>query len=120
MKYAHPDLIVREAPSLPYRGNYIGLEGQRQLLSDVYEIWEFEGGAPHVEFHDAGDGLVVSRVTGRAKLRATGQEVDFDVAEWFILRDGLLAEIIVYYWDAAPLLAAGWAENARRPLTPNP
>lgn len=118
MRFAHPDLVVREAPSLPYRGEYVGIEGQHQLLADVDEIWEFDGGAPAMEFHDAGDDVVVSRVTGQATLRATGQQVDFDVVEWFILRDGKLAEINVYYWDAAPLLAAAWVENARRPLSP--
>ncbi len=113
MQYAHPDLTVREAPSLPYRGTYVDLRGQYQLLADVDELWEFEGGAPEVTFWDAGDGLVVSKVTGRATLRATDEVVDFNVVELFTVRDGLLADIEVYYWDAAPLLRAGEA----RPLS---
>lgn len=111
MQYAHPDLTVREAPSLPYRGTYVGLEGQRQLLADVDRLFEFDGGAPKVEFRDAGDDLVIGRVTGRARLRATGEEIDFLVIELFTIRDGKLADIEVFYWDQAALLRAGEAER---------
>lgn len=112
MEFAHPDLTVREAPSLPYRGTYVGLEGQRQLLDDVDRLFEFDGGAPEVEFRDAGDDLVIGRVTGRARLRATGEEIDFLVIELFTLRDGKLADIEVFYWDQAALLRAGEAERS--------
>lgn len=105
MRYAHPDLTVREAPSLPYRGTYVGLAGQRQLLADVDAIWAFDGDAIDSEFFAAAGGLVVSRVTGRATLRATGQAVDFLVVELFTVRDGRVADIEVYYYDQEPLRA---------------
>lgn len=112
MQFAHPDLTVREAPGLPYRGTYVGLEGQRQLLADVDRLFEFDGGAPKVEFRDAGDDLVIGRVTGKATLKATGREIDFLVVEFFTLRDGKLADIEVFYWDQAAILEAGAAEAA--------
>lgn len=113
MQFAHHDLTVREAPSLPYRGTYVGLEGQRQLLSDVDRLFEFEGGAPKVEFRDAGDDLVIGRVTGNATLRATGKQIEFLVVEFFTIRDGKLADIEVFYWDQADLLEAGRQEQAQ-------
>jgi uncharacterized protein len=114
MEFAHPDLTVREAPGLPYRGTYVGLEGQRQLLADVDALFEFDGGAPHVEFRGVGDDLVLGRVTGRATLRATGREIDFLVVEFFTLRDGKVADIEVFYWDQVDIIEAGRVEAAER------
>lgn len=110
MLHAHPDLTVREAPGLPYRGTYVGLDGQRQLLTDVDRLWAFDGGAPDVQFRGVGDDLVIGRVTGRATLRATQREVDFLVIELFTLVDGKIADIEVFYWDQVELLEAGALE----------
>lgn len=106
MTYAHPDITVREAPGLPYGKVYMGRQGLVELMEDVGSHWEFLEPL-QMRFFAAGetDELVVSRVTSRARVRSTGEEVPFLVTEWITVRDGKVADVEPFYWDQAPLLA---------------
>lgn len=113
--YGHPARTIRQAPGLPYRGTYVGFEGHRQFREDVAAIWDFHAGLPEVEFFRVSDELVISRFTGIATLRATGRVVDFHVAEWQTVRDGLVVDGLPYYYDQAPLIEAGGLMGGRGP-----
>lgn len=114
MEYAHPDFTVREAPGLPYRGTYVGRQGLDELLEDVTRFHEFVGELK-MSFRGVNEGLVVGRFEGRARLKATGEEVDFLVTEWVTVRDGKVADVEPFYYDQKPLLDAAAAERAATP-----
>src|SRR5690625_1108503 len=107
MQYAHEDFKVREAPGLPYQREYIGRQGLEELMRDVGAHWEFLEPVS-MEFYAAGtnDDLVVSRVSTKARIRASGEEFPFLVTEWITVKDGKVIDVEPFYWDQAPLLNA--------------
>jgi ketosteroid isomerase-like protein len=110
MQYAHPDFTVRENPNLPYRGTYVGRQGLDELLEDVTYWFEFL--APvKMEFRGVDETLVIGRFETRARVRATGEEVDFLVVEMATVRDGKVADIEPFYYDQKPLLDAARLER---------
>jgi uncharacterized protein len=113
MEYAHDDLTVREAPGLPYNEVYTGRQGLTELMEDVGSWWEFLGDL-ELTYLGVTDTLVVARIEGPARIKATGREVDFLVTEWMTVRDGKVADVEVFYWDQEPLLEAARAQDAVR------
>ena len=105
MTYAHPELTVREAPSLPYRSPYIGRQGLVDLMADVGSWWEFPE-PHHLAYYAVTDELVIGRIWGKSQVRATGREVDFLVTEWITVKDEKVVDIEVFYFDQGPLLEA--------------
>lgn len=110
MTFAAPDITVREAPGLPYRNAYVGKQGLQDLMVDVGGWFEFDGPLA-LEFHAVDDTRVVARISGRARVLPTGQEIDFLVTEWATVIDGRVVDIEVFYFDQAPLLAAASAAH---------
>lgn len=105
MRYAHADVVIRESRYFPYRAPYVGKQGLVNLMEDVEKWWDFP--QPYAfTFYAINANLVIGRVTGPAVVRATGVAVDFNVTEWFTLVDKRIADIEVFYFDAAPLLDA--------------
>jgi len=104
MTFAHPDLEVREAPSTPYRSPIIGAAGLQQLREDVNRLCVCEG-EPETEYYLARPGLVVGRIRRHATLRSTGEPFNFWVTEWITVRDGLVSDVEVFYFENAPLAA---------------
>jgi uncharacterized protein len=111
MDHAHADFTIREAKNLPYGGTYVGRAGLDELMEDVARYWEFLD-QPTITVFDVSESLAASRVEGRARLRQTGEEVDFLVTEWFTVRDGKVADVEAFYFDQKPLLDAALAERA--------
>lgn len=95
-------LVVKEAASLPYGGEYRGLQGFRSLLAKVMESWAT------VSFADfsyaTGDDLVVAMFLMHATARATRQKTSFRVMEIWRFRAGKVTAIEPYYWDTHALL----------------
>lgn len=108
MRYAHPDIEVREAPSTPYRRPLIGKEGLLQLREDVSALCRFEGEA-ETQYFQAAPGLVVGRIRRTAFLKSTDEPFNFWVTEWITVTDGLVSDVEVFYFENAPLV-----EEARR------
>lgn len=105
MDYAHPDFTIREGKNLPYGGTYVGRTGLRELMEDVARYWEFID-QPKISILGVDRSLAVNRVESRARLRQTGEEVDFLVTEWFTIHDGKVADVEAFYYDQKPLLDA--------------
>jgi len=40
MEHAHPDVTIREAPGLPYGGDFVGRDGIVELMTKVGAVWE--------------------------------------------------------------------------------
>ena len=101
----HPDIVLRQAASLPYGGEFHGLAATMATLGRMFaEHYEVE--ALEVD-HIAVDGdLVISAATLRAGIRRTGERIVMPFRECFVLRDGLVVELQPFYYDTAALVAA--------------
>lgn len=105
-EYMSDDLVIREADSLPYGGDYTGRNALRDLFGKVMAFWD----DPSIEMHaitagqDHGVGILTLSVTSRR----TGRRLTLDIAEMFRFRDGKLVEIKPYYYDTHMIVEDGW------------
>ena len=96
------DVVIHEPSSLPYSGEWRGLEGLTALFARMNEVWS------KLEVNDL-------LVTGSCDLvhltcrltvtsRATGRTVTQPFAECLSFREGRLVEGIPFYYDTHELL----------------
>ncbi|TKT55420.1 DUF1203 domain-containing protein [Rhizobiaceae bacterium LC148] len=96
------DVIVREPASLPYRGNWRGLDGIAALFAKMGEVWsdmKVDGllvTGSSEEIHLSCNLTMVSRATGRTVIQPFCERLRF--------RDGRLIEGIPFYYDTQELL----------------
>ncbi len=98
------DILMRQAPSLPYGGDWRGHEGFRQFIAAMGESWDglWFDEQQFVNDHDR----VVVYSRGRLRARRTGRTLNTSLLQWISLRDGLITEFRPYYLDTAAVLAA--------------
>ena len=102
----HPDYYVREQPGLPYAGEWRGRAGFLGLMSAAGQTWSRWRDSPY-PYELAVDGdRVIKEVRFTATARASGREVEMDMAEVFVFEDDLIARTRAYYWDPETLRAA--------------
>ncbi|RMI31039.1 nuclear transport factor 2 family protein [Nocardia stercoris] len=97
------DIVMDQAPSLPYGGRWQGHAGFRDFLTAMEASWDglwFD----EQRFLAEGDRIVVySR--GRLRARRTGRVLETSLLQWISFRDGLITEFRPYYHDTAAVLA---------------
>jgi ketosteroid isomerase-like protein len=104
-----PEIEVHIPDSLPQGGFYRGLEGAKQFILRLKEVWEVSHSTVE-RLVDGGDQVIAFlRLTG--KLRGSDQQIDTQTIEVLDLRDGKVVGIRVFYWDTAPVVKA-WADRA--------
>jgi ketosteroid isomerase-like protein len=89
------DVLIVEAPTVPFAGTYRGVNAMRELFATVQSM-----GVVGVETHQAtagGDWVVVLLDL----LLAGSPPVRVPLAEAFRLQDGKVCEIVPYYFDAS-------------------
>ncbi|MFE6861811.1 nuclear transport factor 2 family protein [Nocardia sp. NPDC057668] len=99
-----PDIVMHQAPSLPYGGEWHGHEGFRRFIAAMGESWDglwFD----EQQFLSADDRIVV-HTRGRLRARRTGRTLNTSLLQWISFRDGLITEFRPYYLDTAAVLAA--------------
>jgi len=97
----HPDVIFHSPESLPYGGQWHGLDGWQALKKAISEVWSELYLKIH---HVAGaqdDAYFVILAELRARSRRTNDIYESPVMEKWVWRDGLLALVQPYYWDTA-------------------
>lgn len=103
----HPEVVIREPGSLPYGGEYHGLEGLKRHAAGWMRTW-----APlqpederklDADFIDAGD-HVIARWRLRARTPAGDGMLDMPMVGIYRLRDGKLVEAQMFYSDTAEVL----------------
>lgn len=99
----HPDVVIHEAASLPYGGDYHGLEGAIDHAGAFLAAWGPYRG-PKEQAMDAVIDAVTDNAYVRWRLRAAGREFLF--ISHYRFRDGLIAESRMYPADAAEVV--GW------------
>ena len=100
------DILIREAPTLPFAGEYRGIAALRELFAKVRAT-----GVIGVDMHQAtagGDWVVVLLDL----LYAGDPPIRAPLAEAFRLENGKVCEIVPYYFDASIVAAAA----ARSPI----
>ena len=102
-----PEVVVREAPSLPYGGDYIGHAGILDHGIGYLETWDHlqddEDRRMDAEFINAGERVFVcwhQRAHGD-----DGTRLDLPVVSIYDLRDQRVVRSIMHHLDTAALLA---------------
>ena len=99
----HDDFVVHAAGDVPYSGDYHGAEGFSELIMKMMEVLDLTP-SPTMQYLVDGDTVVLYyRLTFTAL--ATGKSVEMGVAEVLSVRDGLIAELDVYYKNPSAVYA---------------
>ena len=100
----HSDVVVHEPQSLPYSGDWSGLEGIAALFHKMQESWSNVA----VENLEAAqnDDIVFMSCTLSLTSRANGVTIRQPFAEVLRFRDGRLFEGTPFYYDTSEILAA--------------
>lgn len=100
--YCREDVVIREAPSTPYPGEYRGMDGFRAIFQRVFvETFAHFEAAP-IDFTEGEDHvIVIVQVSGVGK--KTGRPFSMPLAEVYRFEGGEVAEILPFYWDPALL-----------------
>ena len=105
------DILIREAPTLPFAGEYRGVAAMRELFARVRST-----GVVGVDMHQAtagGDWVVVLLdllYEGDPPVRAP-------LAEAFRLENGKVCEIVPYYFDSSVVVVAAARQETVRGKT---
>ncbi|NIM69795.1 MAG: hypothetical protein GTN86_04050 [Xanthomonadales bacterium] len=96
-QWIHPEFVIRESAALPYAGSYQGVDGFRQLVRAVFTHFHRLYAEPghYMEGEDHVAAIVRLHGTGKR----SGRAFETSVLELFRFRDGLVVEILPYYWD---------------------
>lgn len=102
-----PDIVVREADSLPYGGVYHGHEGALHHAAAYLKTWDSMQSSQERDmqpcFLDAGE-HVVALWRQRARKIETGATLDLPAVSVYRLHQQRIAESTMYHLDTAQLL----------------
>ena len=97
------DFLVHESGGLPYSGEYRGPQAFFGLLGKMTELMELTLGRT-IQYLLA-DNTVGLRSHLMFTARASGESVEMSLVEIYTVRDGLIAELDVYYKDPSAVAA---------------
>ncbi|MGW0252365.1 nuclear transport factor 2 family protein [Nocardia goodfellowii] len=96
------DVVMYQASSLPYGGEWHGHDGFRAFIAAMGENWD---GLWFDEQHFVSDeNRVVVYSRGRLRARHTGRTLETSLLQWITFRDGLITEVRPYYLDTSAVL----------------
>jgi ketosteroid isomerase-like protein len=100
----HKSVVVHEPASLPYAGDWRGLEGMGELFRRMSDAWS----DVRVEDLEAlkSDNTVFMACTLYLTSRANGATIKQPFAEVLRFKDGLLLEGTPFYYDTSEVAAA--------------
>ncbi|MEM7738067.1 MAG: nuclear transport factor 2 family protein [Deinococcota bacterium] len=98
------DFTLQQASSLPYGGEYKGIEGIKTFFQLFFDVWE-NFSSQHVRYVDLDDHsvLALSQISATTK---TGVDLDMPMTQIFRVNDGKLLEARPFYWDTAAIVQA--------------
>jgi ketosteroid isomerase-like protein len=99
----HEDVVMRQAPSLPYGGEWTGHDGVEAWVHAVNSVWSR---LEHrdVRIFDGGQDTVFTRARAIVTVRATGETIEFPILHQVTIKDGKFFRAEPFYWDTAALL----------------
>src|SRR5437660_8426367 len=84
----HPDAVMHQGPSVPWPGDWRGIEQLELFFSILSETWSAMDIVPMERFPRQ-DGVAI-KVVGKLTSRATGWTINADASHFIVLRDGLI------------------------------
>lgn len=109
--YFSPDVVLHQAPGLPYGGRWRGHAGLARFFRAMSETWE-SFTMTKQEFLATGATAVVHTQV-RARARATGRDLAFPILQTVAVADGRIVEVRPFYWDTARVAAACRPDSGR-------
>jgi len=101
----HPEIVIHEAPSLPYGGDYHGHEGALQHINGYYQTWDAlrpadqQGHSPI--FLETTEDYVVVLWQEAARVPGSGKRLDLPALGVYRVRDGQVVESRMFQDTAA-------------------
>ena len=89
--------VIREAPTLPWGGDFVGRDGLRELLGKMTAHYDVNSRV--VEIFESTSTSVVALIAMDLRSKRTGKRFEQQVAEITRSRDGLIVEQVPFYWD---------------------
>src|SRR5216683_6283764 len=101
----HPEIVIHEAPSLPYGGDYHGHEGALQHVNGYYQTWDAlrpaARQAHHPIFLETTEDYVVVLWREEAVAPDSGSRIDLPALGVYKVRDGQVVESRMFQDTAA-------------------
>jgi len=99
----HEDVVMHQAASLPYGGDWKGHRGFEAWMKAMSGVWSK---LEHldVRIFDTGDDTVFTRARPKVTSRATGETIEFQILHQVTVRDGKIFRAEPFYWDTAALI----------------
>jgi len=102
--FLHPQIVLHQGPSVPYAGEWTGVDGLERFFSLYTQEWQALD-LPHITYYESKAGLAVT-LRMKAVARTTGTQVDTPLAHFFRFEDGLIREHTVFYLDPVQIARA--------------
>jgi ketosteroid isomerase-like protein len=99
------DIVVHEAPSVPYPGDHCGKDAFIKLANAFLEVWDLQSDL-ELDIMPAGDDRALALVGFDVTAKPTGKPLRLRTAEIYTIREGEIADLIVHYWDTAAMVEA--------------
>lgn len=93
----HPDLVVRQGPTVPYAGDWHGVDGLERFFAVFTETWSSLE-LSETRYFSGETGIAIT-MRMQATARRTGKHLDTTVAHFLIVEYGLIREFNVFYAD---------------------
>ena len=101
----HPDIVLHQAASLPYGGEYVGRDATMGCLIKMFTE-HLDVTALTVHNIAVDEDMVITAVDLAATARSTGKDVSMPFRECFRIRDGLVVDLQPFYYDTVAFAAA--------------
>ena len=100
--YLHPHVVGRQGPTVPFSGDWFGIEGFKRFF-DVFSATWSSLELSEEQYFESETGLAI-QMRMRATSAATGGHLDTKVGHFIVFESGLIREITVYYHDPIQVL----------------
>jgi ketosteroid isomerase-like protein len=95
--YLHPDAVLRQGPSVPFPGDWSGIDGVERFFAAFSSTWSSLD-LSEITYFEAPEGVAIS-MRMRATARATERKLDARVGQFILFTDGLIHDFTVFYLD---------------------
>jgi ketosteroid isomerase-like protein len=105
----HADVVVHQGPTVPYGGDWRGIDGVERFFAAHSETWQTLD-LSDIRYFEGDTGVAVT-LRMRAIARRTGRSVDTRTAGLLTFEDGLIRDFRVFYFDPVQVRDATWVRE---------
>lgn len=93
--------VIREAPDLPFGGDWKGREGVMALTTRMGELFDMV--PTPIGTYEVDESRFITHVSMEMTSKATGVKQTIPILEMYTVKDGLIVEAFPHYWNAGAL-----------------